>query len=73
MINLQNCPLPSRNNIPRVPGAAVDASTRKIGDLFTEIVISQIKEGHTFYCLLAFHLSDNKSSVKCNKKEEMQD
>lgn len=73
VIKLQTRPLPSRNNFPRVLGAAVDAPTRKIGDLFTGIVISQIKEGHTPYCLLAFHLSGNKSSVKCNKKEEMQD
>lgn len=61
------------NNLPPVLRAAVEASTRKIGDLFTEIVISQTKERHTPYCLLAFHLSDNKSSVKCNKKEETQD
>lgn len=75
LIKLQNCPLSSQNNFPHVLGAAGDASIRKIGDLLIGIVriISQIKEGRIPYCLLAFNLSDNRSPVKCNKKEEMQD
>lgn len=54
-------------------GAAVGAPTRKIGDPSTRIIITQIKEGHTPSYLLAFHLSDDKSSVKRNKKEETRD
>lgn len=56
---------------------AVYGPTRKIkinkSAVFTGIVISQIKGARTPCCLLPFHLSDNKSSAKCNKKEEMQD
>jgi len=53
VIKLQSCPLPSCNNFPRVL-SIVYAPTGKIGDLFAGVVISQIKEGHTPYCLLAF-------------------